>query len=397
MVSKIQQAAERLQKKMEDEQEIEKIKEELKPPKETVDTTGFLHTGSTLLNLACSGNPNGGLKPGHYYLLVGDSDSGKSFLSHAFLAEACLDENFNDYRLIYDDVEYGSLMNIEKLFGSALVERMEPPKIDKEGDPIYSSTIEEFFFNLDDAFDEGKPFIYILDSQDSLTSDSETDKFQEEKEAFLKGKNVSGSYGDGKAKQFSKNLRQCIHKLKKMGCILIIINQTRDNIGFGAQYNPKTRSGGHALAFYATLQIWLSHKKNLTRKERQTGILAHVKIKRNRLTGKKREVDIPIYWETGIDDVGSCIDYLVTEGHWKGGSTKKDKNKEEEVEMTVDGEKKKKSSGINAPEFEFIGSQEKLIQKIQDENLDKKLRRIVSNVWKEIETSCIVERKNRYT
>jgi hypothetical protein len=377
MVSKIQKAVERQLKKIKDEEEIERIKEEIEPPtkRDLGPIERILHTGSTLLNLACSGSPDGGLKPGHYYLIVGDTDSGKSFWSHTLLAEASIDDNFNDYRLIYDDVEYGSLMNIKKLFGACLEKRKESPSVDEIGDPKYSSTIEDFFFNLDEAFSNGKPFIYILDSQDSLTSDSETEKFQEEKEAYKKGKEVSGSYGDGKAKQFSKYLRQCIHRLKKTGSILIIICQIRDNIGFGAQFNPKIRSGGHALAFYATLQIWLSCKKNLTKtaKDRQIGILSHIKIKRNRFTGKKREIDIPIYWSSGIDEVGSCVEYLIQEGHWK------------------------KTKGINAPEFEFTGTTEKLIEKIQDENLEKKLREIVTSVWKDIEESCQINRKSRYT
>lgn len=373
---KLAEAIKRQKEKQNDETAIEEIKKEVRKAKDTIlNLNGFLHTGSTLLNLACSGNYNGGLKPGHYYLIVGDSDSGKSILSHAFLAEACLDDTFVNYRLIYDDVEYGSLMDIEKLYGSSLLERMEPPA-GTQGDPIFSSTIEDFFYNLDDAFNQETPFIYVLDSQDSLTSDSEKEKFSEEKKAYRKGKEIAGSYGDGKAKQYSKNLRQCLHKLQKSNSILIIINQTRDNIGFGAQFNPKIRSGGHALAFYATLQIWLSCKKNLTKTvkndKEQIGIMSHIKIKRNRLTGKKREVDIPIYWSTGIDDIGSCIEYLISKDHWK------------------------KVKGITAPEFDFTGSFEKLVEKIESENLEKKLKKLVSNVWKGIDDQCEIPRKKRY-
>ena len=72
----------------------------------------LLSTGSTLLNLACSENPFGGFLKGKYYLLVGDSDSGKTFLSMSCFAEAMIQKPFKNYRLIYDYVEDGMLMHM---------------------------------------------------------------------------------------------------------------------------------------------------------------------------------------------------------------------------------------------------------------------------------------------
>jgi len=62
----------------------------------------FLSTGSTLLNLACTGKPYYGFAKGHYYFIVGDSVSGKTFLSLTCLAEASINPNFDNYRFIYD-------------------------------------------------------------------------------------------------------------------------------------------------------------------------------------------------------------------------------------------------------------------------------------------------------
>ena len=108
---------------------------------------------------------------------------------------------------------------------------------------------------------------------DCLSSKEEADKFDQHKKAFRTGKKVPGSYGDGKAKKNSAGIRKLLSDLGKSDSILIIINQTRDNIGFG--FDKKTRSGGKALRFYATTEIWSSVvgklKKNVRGKDRQQG------------------------------------------------------------------------------------------------------------------------------
>lgn len=287
---------------------VNQIKESAlqKEEKTIIKKSDLLSTGSTLLNLACSDNTHGGFLKGKYYFLVGDSSSGKTFLSLTCFAESSLHKEFKKYRLIYDDVEGGNEFDIKNLFGEKTAKRLEFN---------YSQSIEEFYYALDDACNEERPFIYVLDSMDGLTSESEADKFKETKEAFEKGKQTAGSYGDGKAKKNSSGIRQCLRKLRDSGSILIIINQTRDNIGFG--HEKKTRSGGHALKFYATIELWSSIKgkikKTVNKKPRQIGVLAQVKVKKNRLTGREHIVELPIFWSYGIDDIGSCLDYLDSE------------------------------------------------------------------------------------
>lgn len=198
-------------------------------------------TGSTLLNLACSDNINIGFLRGAYYYLVGDSQSGKTWLSQSCFAEACLNDTFKDYRLIFDDVEGGALMDIEHYFGKETARRVEAPRTVK-GEPVMSHTVEDFYYNLFDVIDQGEPFIYVLDSQDALTSSASNKKFRKQKAAAESDKEAAGSYGDGKAKYHSEHLRLALSGIRKLQSILIIIGQTRDNIGFG--FEKKTRAGG---------------------------------------------------------------------------------------------------------------------------------------------------------
>jgi len=360
---------------MNEEEEMKKILSNKKESTQPVKETDLLSTGSTLLNLACTGNAAGGFAKGKYHFLVGDSASGKTWLSLTCLAEAAINPNFDGYRFIYDNAEDGALMDIGRFFGDKVQERLESPAYEKDV-PIYSTTIEEFYYHVDDAAKDGTPFIYILDSMDSLSSAAEQDKFNEMKEASRKGKTTTGTFGDGKAKKNSSNLRKLMPALRKTNSILIIINQTRDNLGFG--FEKKIRSGGHALRFYATLEIWSSikgkMKKTIRGKEREIGITTKVQVKKNRFTGRLRVVELPLYHSFGIDDVGSCVDYLVSEKHWT-----------------------KSKNTINADDLDFSGTREKLIKHIQETNAEDKVSKIVDDVWNQIENECSVDRKSRYS
>lgn len=337
----------------------------------------LLSTGSTLLNLACSGKAKGGIAKGMYTLIVGDSSAGKTWLGRSMLAEASVSSAFKDYRLIHDDVENGAWMDIAKFFGTSLAERIEPPRGTRE-EPEYSRTVEDFYYGMDDLFDTRRPFIYLLDSENALSSKEGEKQFAKEKAAYEKDKDTSGDYGTQKAKFHSENLRPICNRLKESGSILAILSQTRENIGKAGPFAPsKKRSGGMALKFFCHMEFWLSVREDLKKKvrdkDRQIGILSRIKIEKNRLTGREGIVEVPIYWSYGIDDVGSCVDYLVEEKHWK-----------------------KTQGKINAKELELNLGREQLVAEIQEGNRERELRTVVSQVFNEIQEACSIQRKSKY-
>jgi RecA/RadA recombinase len=353
--------------------QTEEIKEQLLMNKEKplANKTG-VSSGSTLLNLACTGRMDECFLTGQYHLVVGKSGSGKTFLVLTTLAEAAINSKFDDYDLIYDNAEVGALMDMERFYGKEFVNRVRKPVEGGYG----SVTIEEFYDNVNRLKKSGKPFIYVLDSMDVLTSEEEQEKQEQNRKAREQGKETTGSYGDGKAKKNSSMLRPVIADLDRTGSILIIISQTRDNIG-SFSFEKDTRSGGHALTFYATLEIWTTIREKISRvvkgKKRQIGIKSQIKIKKNRVTGRERIVEVPIYHSYGMDDTGSCVDWLISEKHWP-----------------------KSSSGVKAEEFDFVGKEEKLIRHIEDNGLQNDLHLIVEDVWNDIESQCEIKRTKRY-
>lgn len=356
------------------------IKKQLRPTsKKAPKGSSYLNSGSTLLNLAMTGNPHRGYLKGHWYTFTGDSRSGKTWLALTALAEASINPAFDDYRLIYDDVEHGALMDKVKFFGPKMAARVEPPSRDKAGNARCSYLLEDVYFNIHNALEEDKPFIYVIDSMDSLTSGQEVDKFAERKKAREADKETTGTMTDGKAKINSSDMRLLITPLFKKQSIVLAIHQTRDRIGFGAQYSPKTRSGGNAPGFYACMELWTKVVQKLSKhikgKDRQIGTLIEVETRKDRMGGKDRKVTIPIYWSVGIDDVGACVDYLVEEKHWK----------------------KAESGGkINAKELGYIHTKEGIIRLIQADHKQRDVQEIVADVWDEIEAACVVDRMNKY-
>jgi len=276
-------------------------------------------------------------------------------------------------------------MDIEKFFGKEVAKRIEQPW---KG---FSNNIEDFYYNMDDAIIGGEPFIYILDSMDSLSSESEGAKFESNKRARRTGKESKGSYGDGKAKVNSSMLRRVIGKsLKKSGSILIVINQTRAKMNALPFEEKKGHSGGHALDFYVCVQLISSVagqiKKIIKGKKRQLGINCKIRVKKNRITGRDRTVIIPIYhsmksadgtFHGGIDDVGSCVDFLIEEEYWK---------KVREDKKTI----------IKAKGLGIKGSRDKLIRLIEHHEYERDLQELVGDVWNEIEKASALKRKKRY-
>jgi RecA/RadA recombinase len=342
-----------------------------------IKSKNLLSSGSTILNLMCSGRAGGAYPKGVYIHVPGDSNSGKSWLITTAFAEASINKNFDGYRFITDLPEGPMLMDVVKFFGKRMQDRIEPCRGTKD-EPVYSDTVEDFFDWVDAAIESGTPFIGALDSFDAISSVTEEAEIDAGKKARVEGKEQNGTYGTSRAKASSQRFRRIANGLAKTGSILFVISQTRDNIGFGSQLKPKVYAGGNALKFFCKLQLWTSIresiKRNVKGKDRKLGIVSKVNVTKNHVTGREGDILLPIYWSFGVDDLGSCIDYLIEEKHWtlnKGGV-------------------------INTGDFLGTGKKDALIAEIQELGKEKELSALVSTVWSDIQDACTIKRKNKY-
>lgn len=353
---------------MSDNTAVETAKKALtiKPlPEKVFQDSDFASFGLTLLNLATYGKTFGGVAKGTAMWLRGRASGGKTFLARNILCEASMNKEFQDYQLIYDDVEHGALMDTEK-FWPPLVRRLVPPawtqnKITKAKRPYYSKDIGEFYKRLRAKLDSGKKFIWIEDSMDALNAVTTT------------------KMSDNKAKANSQELRRLMDPLHESGSILILISQARANLNdmFGGDIS----AGGRALEHYPSCTVTLRKFKSLCRyhndKKWPVGSLIQAHVEKNRISGFDSTIYFPIYFDYGIDDIGSCIDWLSTAaGYW---------------EATEEG------TSITAPEFNFEGKKWDLIRQIELKNQLRDLRTLTAKVWYDIRAKISVKRMPRYS
>jgi len=265
------------------------------------------------------------------------------------------------------------------LFGEKVAERIEPPSRDKNGDEKNSDTIEEFHMHVDQALRRQHPFIYVLDSFDGLSSEADRKKAKEQIKQKEKGnEETTGSYGQAKNIKINEILRLIKGELKSTNSLLIIVSQVRDNMEVGS-FTKKRRAGGRALKHYSWQEFWLKlgAKRTATAKEKKMmiGVDSIADITKNRQTGKQRQAKFPIYYDLGIDDVSACVDFLEENKHWQ-----------------------KKKQTLVAHEFDTEATKAKIVEYIENNNLESKLQKVVGTCWSEIEDSLkLKNRKKRFS
>jgi recA bacterial DNA recombination protein len=376
---------------------VEQIKRVSKTAAELEERTpaGYFNTGNVMLNLALTERWNWGFGRGKITNLIGGSFIGKSVQVKGTFAELAYDSNYDEYDLVDDDVEYGTGLDIKKMFGQKTADRIIPPRAGDTGEPLYSDTVEDFLDSIYKLLQGEKPFLYALDTYDSLTDRDEKkmvtenirirEKMREGGEGTkLKEKD---SYGQDKNRELNRTLRLIKSKLQQTASGLIIVSQVRDNIG-ATVFEPKfRRTGGKALKHYSWHEIWLAHIKDIERgvegRERKVGAWVRAIVTKNRTTGKLRNTEFPIYYDYGVDNIEACIEFLIKEKFWK-----KDGTKISSDSLGLKGKPWPTSSGA-AGRIETI-------KEVEGKNLERKLYREAQRAWLEIEESLNVERKPKY-
>ena len=120
--------------------------------------------------------------------------------------------------------------------------------------------------------------------------------------------------------------------------------------------------------------MWLAVKNHIKRAGREVGVNVIVKVSKNKVTGKQRQIEFPIYFDYGIDDYLSCINFLLEEKVWtKTGG-------------------KINTRGLISKEL----NEDDLIDEIIEKRKYNNLIEIVANRWALIEKKIATKRKPKY-
>lgn len=156
--------------------------------------------------------------------------------------------------------------------------------------------------------------IYAIDSLDGL-SDATREQMEGARLGQLKTGNEvrdKGDFGMQIPKFLSQQFFRPKHqKLENAHCSLIIISQIRDKVDAVGGYGPKWEiSCGKALEFYCHTRIFLQ----TVRKIEKDGLVVGAYVKATTFKSKTprpyRTVYYTVYFNYGIDNIGSNLDYL---------------------------------------------------------------------------------------
>lgn len=336
------------------------------------ENTDLIHSGCTLVNLMCSDSRLGAFQRGSMSNLIGGSSSGKTLLAKSMFAECVYDEDFDDITMVYDEPEVRDSFDNTYLFGDEFDERVNPPgwKEDEDGDEvaIQSRTVEQFEVNIKKAVGSTS-CIYALDSLDAVSAKADLDKAEERMKATEKGTESKGSYGMAKAKGLKEILRHIVGTMEDSQSFLLVLSQQIDNVDPASRVKFK-RAGGNALKFFANHELWMTAgtkiKKTIKGDEEAIGQWSKIQCKKNSITGKKREIEIAMYEDYGIDDVLTSLNWL----------EKKKFISKSGASYTID-------------EFNLKGTAPKIIRDIEEQGLKEDFDEYVERCWHEREARFV--------
>ena len=340
-----------------------KRREPVKPKLES--TTELLPSGCTLLDL-CMG---GGFPFGKNTNIVGDRSAGKTILTCKILVNG--KKKYGDsLQHVYDDSENGFSFTDEVTEGYHI----------RDQEDYRSDTVEELKDNLKKKVEELSPaekLIYVVDTVEGLQSEEELNHEEAKRKARETGKEIKGSYGGQKAAHMNQILKS--KHIQQSNVMSIFVSQTRDKIGvtFGS---VKTRHCEKALEFYSSIILYLrvarEIKKTVKKKEYQIGSIIEIAVKKNKVIGSRFKPLIIMRDGIGIDntDTNVCFLFDLIDGHLAI---------KEQIKET-----------FNEVEFK---SRTKLIEYIEENDLEPMLDELVAEKWKSIiEELAPKGRKNSY-
>lgn len=267
--------------------------------------SGYIDTGSYVLNAALSGSIFGGFPNNKAVVFAGDPATGKTFFALG-LVKQWLVQNKKG-RVFYFDTESAVTNQMMEARGidPTRVAKSEPDSI--EG--FRNTAVKLLDKYAEIPKDERFPLLLVLDSLSALPSRKEVADVTEEKDTkdMTKPGVIKGTF------------RIIRLKLAKVQVPFIVTNHVYASIG--AYIPSKTIAGGSG-AQYASDTIVMLSKKQEKVGDDVVGILVHVHVKKSRLSRENTKVDVRILFDGGLDRYYGLLDFAVEAGLIKKVSTR---------------------------------------------------------------------------
>jgi recombination protein RecA len=255
------------------------------------DVTGWISTGSSMLDLAISNKAYGGIAVGKITELNGLEGSGKSLIGAHILANTQKQGGI----AVYIDTESAVSTEFLEAIGIDASKMLY----------VQLETVEEIFEAIENIItkiresDQDRMVTIMVDSLAAASTKVEMEADFEK-----------DGWATSKAIIISKAMRKITQMVARQQVALIFTNQLRQKLGvmFG---DPWTTSGGKALPFHASTRIRLKNGGQIKDTKNHTiGMKIKAQIIKNRLGPPLRTAEFQLYFDRGIDDFGGWLSVL---------------------------------------------------------------------------------------
>ena len=251
----------------------------------------MVSTPVPMINVALSGDPDGGLTAG-LTVLAGPSKNFKT--SFGLLMAAAYLDKYKDAVLLFYDSEFGAPQEYFKSFGIDTSRVLHSP----------ITNVEELKFDLVNQLEniERKDKVIIMiDSIGNLASKKELDDAMNEK-----------SVADmSRAKALKGLFRMTTPYLTMRDIPLLAVNHTYQEIGLF----PKAVVSGGTGIYYSSDNIWIIGRQQEKKGTEITGYHFIINVEKSRFVKEKAKIPISVTWDGGIESHSGLLDVALEGGY----------------------------------------------------------------------------------
>ena len=248
-------------------------------------------TAVPMINVALSGDPDGGLSPG-LTVLAGPSKHFKT--SFALLMAGAYLKEHSDAVLLFYDSEFGSPQSYFESFGIDTQRVLHTPITD----------VEQLKFDIVgqlENLDRNDKVIVVIDSIGNLAS-------KKELEDALNEKSVADM---SRAKALKGLFRMVTPYLAMKNIPLLAVNHTYQEIGLF----PKAIVSGGTGIYYSADNIWIIGRQQQKTGTEIKGYNFVINVEKSRFVKEKSKIPITVTWEGGIAPYSGLLDVALAGGY----------------------------------------------------------------------------------
>ena len=251
----------------------------------------WISTGSSILDLAISNRPHGGLPVGKMVELNGLEGTGKSLVS----AHICAETQRKGGIAVVLDTENAAAPEFWKSLGVDLKNLLY----------VQTDTVEDIFEKMEQMIgvvrksNKDRILTLIIDSVAAASTKAELES-DHGKDGFATGKSII----------ISKAMRKITNMIGRQKVLTVFTNQLRQNLNAMAFGDKYVVSGGKALAYHCSVRVRLNNTGKLKKGEAIIGNECKAVVVKNRMGPPQRQASFDIYFDSGIADYSSWIKVL---------------------------------------------------------------------------------------